>query len=159
MEETDAPTSDGNTPQQSETYPWTRFLIDLGTLVVLTITMIYIIKYAGAASEQNRHLADSVAQHVIMTRPVIIENRTETAELKEGIPSEGRIFVQKFGKSVAPVGLCEMLMNQPRKIPGATNIASRTSRIRPLIVMLSPKRTIGTFTGTRLLARMFAKST
>ena len=102
MEETKAHTSDGNTPQQGESHPPSKFWIDLVTLFVLTITMGGVLYYACAAHTQNILLAKSVAQQMQVSRPVVLSNTFQAVqETTAGVPVTAGIAFINYGKSVA----------------------------------------------------------
>lgn len=84
----------------NEAYPWYKLLLDLLTLIVLAITMAYVIKYARAASEQNQHLADSVAQQVMMNRPIVFADGIYR-EGSDAYPVQVQADIFNFGKTVA----------------------------------------------------------
>ena len=91
----------------NEAYPWSKLWLDvvtlivsLATLIVLAITMAYVINYAGSASEQNRHLADSVAQQAMMNRPVVFANGIHR-EGSDVYPVQVQANIVNFGKTVA----------------------------------------------------------
>jgi hypothetical protein len=62
--------------------------------------MVYVIKYASAASEQNHHLADSVAQEVMMNRPVVFADGVYR-EGNDAYPVHVQADIVNFGKTVA----------------------------------------------------------
>lgn len=82
-----------------------KSFVDFLTLIVLTATLCFVIKYACAAEEQNRHLADSVEQQVLINRPVIFGHGLVEAEYggeNPEIPQKVGVPFVNFGRSVAP---------------------------------------------------------
>jgi hypothetical protein len=119
MPEAEAHNGDGTTQEKTKSYSTLEFLIDLGTLAVLTITMVYVIKYANEAAKQSGFLDTSVQQQiknvdeqVVISRPVVLADGMQVARpapkvageylLGGSKPTENAIVtVINFGKTVA----------------------------------------------------------
>jgi hypothetical protein len=101
MEETESHQDNGNAPQKTESYPWSKFWIDLTTLIVLTATMFGVFIYADEASVQSGLIAKNVAQEVMINRAVVIPNGVEAVSRKGHIPIEVHVLARNFGRSMA----------------------------------------------------------
>ena len=101
MEETESHQDNGNAPQKTESYPWSKFWIDLTTLIVLTATMFGVFIYADEASVQSGLIAKNVAQEVMINRAVVIPNGVGAVSRKERIPIEVHVKSRNFGRSMA----------------------------------------------------------
>lgn len=102
MEETKSGNNDRDTPPKNEGYPWSKFLIDLGTLIILTFTMIGVFWYACIASRQNTNLVRSVNEEIMVNRPVLIANGVVAVQRSNNVPSRIAVVVINFGKTAAP---------------------------------------------------------
>ena len=71
MVEAEGGNGKGQSAQKSESYPWSKFWLDLGTLGVLIVTMIFVIKYAGDAKRQNVLTQQAIETN---TRPYLSVN-------------------------------------------------------------------------------------
>ncbi len=102
MEETEAHHKDGDTPQKNKGYSVVEFLIDLGTLAVLTATMIGAFRYAAEAHRQNTLLAQNVEQEVLNNRPVLVPNGVATVlRGQDNIPIGVDVKLRNYGKTLA----------------------------------------------------------
>src|SRR5208283_2992850 len=62
--------------------------------------------YACEARKQNQHLADSVAQQVLISRPVIIGHGIVRVTSRiNNVPSAVNVPFVNFGRSVSPVAV------------------------------------------------------
>lgn len=77
-----------------------RLVIDGFTLIVLFFTMIGVFWYACIASQQNANLAKSVAQEVMVNRPVVFANAIRS-EGTDAYPLQASVVIVNFGKTVA----------------------------------------------------------
>jgi hypothetical protein len=71
-----------------------RFAVELGALIVVLV-------YTISSCAQSCYLAHSVAQQVMIDRPVLLSDGMSTLQSKEGIPTKVRITFFNFGKTVA----------------------------------------------------------
>lgn len=104
----------GSQPPQKEKRWYPHHFGDLVaglTLIVLSVTMVFVIKYACEARRQTRLLNSSVKQQienvkqqVMINRPVIIANGIGIVEKNSfGVPIKVRVATVNFGRSTASV--------------------------------------------------------
>jgi hypothetical protein len=111
MPETETHNGDGKTPQKSEGYSTPEFLINLLTLIVLTVTLVFVAKYAHEARRQTRFLngsvkeqIEAVKQQAMTNRPVIIaDGISAQGKNEKGTPDKVAVVTINFGKTTAEI--------------------------------------------------------
>ncbi len=112
MEDAEARDCNREAPQKCKCYSCGKFLIDIGTLTVLTVTMVFVIIYACAANTQN-------AQQMFLIRPVLMSNGMVPDRMVNGFPTVMHSNVVNFGKTVAlTVALPGELIIKDAEYPG-----------------------------------------
>lgn len=128
MEETEGHNRNRNEPPKSESYPRSKFWIDIATLIVLSITMVGVLYYACEARRQNEQLSRSVAEEVATNRAVVLTNGimpvkkdTTTGNYtptKKVLSDTVAVVSVNFGKTVAQdVELVGMLAFEKPELP------------------------------------------
>jgi hypothetical protein len=98
-------------PKKGEGYTTPEFLINLLTLIVLAVTLVFVAKYAHEARRQTRFLNGSVKEQIeavnqqaMTNRPVIISSGISIQGKNEkGTPVKIAVVTTNFGKTTAEI--------------------------------------------------------